>query len=265
MIRLLLALALLGSGCAPAGCDGPALAFRTPTGPNHYVAPGDMASGGGGSWSFVQATSSWTTGGSTTPPISLSFSSNVTAGSLLVAGLRCAPGSGAVALATNLGQNFVEIGSGVSYQSRDHRFFYLKNAASGATTVTASGSYSPGTYFDFGNIPLVIAEYSGLSTSAPLADQATKTDGGSYYSMTTTSVTATANGLLLVLASNDDGDRAITPDAQVTSRASVNTPSNNGFQLLQLTSPTSSGATGSVTVGAVVNSYWSTIAAAFTL
>ena len=265
MIRLVLALVLLCGGCAPAGCDGPALAFRSPTGINHYVAAGDMASGGGGSWAFIQGNSSYTAGGSSTPPVVLAYGANVTGGSMLVAGVKCYPGSGTVTLTTSLGQNFVEIGAGFNYQGRDHHFFYLKNASAGSTTVTASGSYSPGTYFDFGSIPMVIAEYSGLSTSAPLADQSTKSDAGSYYTMATASVTATANGLLLVLASNDDGDRAIVPDAAFTGRASVNIPTNTGFQLLELTAPTSAGATGSLTVGAVVNSYWSTIAAAFSL
>lgn len=220
---------------------------------------------GGGSWAYVQSASSYTVGGEFTPPISLAFSSNVTAGSMLVAGIKCGSLSGTISVSTSLGQSFVQAGIGIDYRGRVHSLFYLKNASAGATTVTASGSYSPGTYFDYGGIPFVLAEYSGLSTTSPLADQATKSDGGNYYSMTTTSVTATANGLLLVLASNDEEGRAIVPDAGFTSRASVNIPTNPGFQLLEWNAPTSAGATGSLTAGTVPNSYWSTVAAAFSL
>lgn len=215
-----------------------------------------------GGYAFVQATSSYTIGGSTTPPISLAYVANVAAGSMLVACLRCAHGSGTVTVSDGT-TNFTEV---VNYAYLiDHHFFYLKNATGGATTLTASGSVSPGTYFDFGGIPFIIAEYSGLSTSAPLADHAEKQDSGSYFTMTTASVTATLNGLLLVLAANDDGDRTVTPDAAFTSRAAPLGPSNAGFQLLEYNTPTSAGATGSLTAGTVVNSYWSTIAAAFSL
>ena len=126
---------------------------------------------------FVQGTSSSTSGTSMT----VSYTSGVGAGHLLVGMFRA---SGTTAVSDPLNGAWTKA---VGASDGINSLWYRAGASAGATTVTVSGTSS-------GSIRAVIAEYSGVATSAPLDGTACNT--GTTASATTGSTASVAAGEL---------------------------------------------------------------------
>jgi DnaJ-class molecular chaperone len=151
---------------------------------------GQSSSGGGGGggstapWSNVQTTAKQVTTGTNALP----FSSNTTAGDLLIAEVDFPNTSTFTSISDSEGNTWTEIGatSGVYTASR---LYYAKNIKGGADTVTTVVSATP-SYHE-----LYISEYAGLSTTAPL--DAYSVNAASASSFTSNSITTTASNDLL--------------------------------------------------------------------
>jgi Polysaccharide lyase len=142
---------------------------------------------------FVQGTSSSTSG--TSMPVA--YPANVAAGHLLV-GMFRASGTTSVSDSRNGAWTRAATASdGIN------SIWYRANAAAGATTVTVSGTTS-------GSIRAVIAEYSGVATSAPLDATACNTGTGTTA---TTGTTASVPAGELAFAGLGSFDSGITVSA----------------------------------------------------
>lgn len=227
MTRALALFALvLSEGCSPAGCDGSALAFRTPTGPNHYVAAG----GGGGTPTYVRASTYTDLVYGSTSPQTVAFTSN-TAGNLILVGVALAysangpnPVSGITDSAGNTYAKLVGYGgyaSPLSYLGWKE-VWYAKNINGSAGTNTLSVAATGGS-FD-GNQHTIISalEYSGCSTSAPISSYNAQgyKDTSDNVNMTTGNFTS---GAAVDLSWGNPDNSTIygwTPQASGTTRGS---------------------------------------------
>lgn len=135
------------------------------------------------------------TSGST---LGVAFGSNVTAGNLIVVMATWA-GAGDVTptVSDTLSNTYVEIGSHIFSMTADvgMSMFYAANITGGANTVTVN--YTASRVFR----EIMVAEYSGASTTSPLDTSAFTVDGTattSTDSATTPAVTPAQNASLLV-------------------------------------------------------------------
>jgi hypothetical protein len=142
---------------------------------------------------FVQGTSKATSGTSTT----VSYSSAVTAGNLLVGMFRAAGTTSVSDSQNGVWTKAVGASDGVN------SIWYRTNALAGTTTVTVSGSTS-------GPIRAVIAAYSGIATSAALDGTACNTGTGTTA---TTGTTASVPAGELAFAGVGTFDSPITVTA----------------------------------------------------
>ena len=132
----------------------------------------------------------------------VAFSSNTTAGNLILVGFDFASGATFSSISDSQGNTFTEVGSQLTTPAGSgSRLYYAKNIIGGADTVTvhttASASF----------IKVQVVEYSGLSTSTPLDVQYSNTgSAGSTYAGGTTTV---ANDMIVgFLASDGTGSAA---------------------------------------------------------
>ncbi len=143
-------------------------------------------------WAWVQDDSIYDTQGSTT--VVKAFTTNVTAGSLIVVKVSANTTTATATCADSLGQTYsLAVGPTVNASLGGSGFtqwvFYFANSAAGANTVTVTFSAS---------IPfkrMVIVEYSGLATSAVLDVTAAAT--GNSASPDSGAATTTANNELI--------------------------------------------------------------------
>lgn len=140
-------------------------------------------------YAFVQARG--TTGSGTS--LGLTYTSNVTAGNLLVAGVSWHSTTETASLSDGINGAWTTVAASLAsngvpgYRSQ---IFYRKNAGSGSTTVTATITGSV-TF-----IQLDLLEYSGGDTSAPLD---TANGGTGTTTAVSVSLTTTANNDLVVV------------------------------------------------------------------
>jgi hypothetical protein len=142
----------------------------------------------------------------------LAFSSNITAGNLLIAALASGIAGDTLTVSDSLGQTWTPISATFSAPSSvAMRVFYVQNCASGACTVTGTGT---------AGVDIVIVEVSGCATASALDVEAHNSGGtanGSSGNATTTSA-----GFLFGIIANDTGN--ITLASPITER---NVQSNN--------------------------------------
>src|SRR6202521_2678499 len=119
--------------------------------------------------SFVQGNSVYNV--ASAGSIALAFSSNVTAGNLIV--VQCEGATNVtMSITDSLGNTYTPIGTKVSQSTSDSELFYAKNITGGANTVTCT--YNPtaiGRYIAF-------HEYSGADKTSPLDVWAFGHNGG---------------------------------------------------------------------------------------
>jgi hypothetical protein len=132
-----------------------------------------------------------------TPDQSLAFTSNVTAGNLLVMGMRegaTPPGNPTVT--DSLGNTWT-----LAQAFADQFFYYTKTASSGACTVTVN---SQGTV----STRMVILEFSGTFGTAPFHTAATGVNQG-FSPITSNAVTpSAANGVMIALCANNSASES---------------------------------------------------------
>lgn len=177
MIRALLGLALLAvSGCAPAGCDGPALgAPGRPTGPNHYVAPADLASGGGGGpVTRAQITNYNDAGNISSASAFVTFSSAISAGGTIVACIESGDcnGTGIATFSDDAGNTYTQIDTLRSYPPACYTAAvmcaYAKNVSSYGANMKVTATALGGGFDSNRHTVLQAVLYTGTSTSAPI-------------------------------------------------------------------------------------------------
>lgn len=136
--------------------------------------------------------------------IALAFTSNVTAGSLLVVGgSNWGRTFGTSSCSDSRGQTYTRDVTG-SNGSPTIGVYSTPNAAAGATTVTLTAT---GTTDD---ISIAIHEYSGMATSSP-ADQArTGTGTGTTHSSGATGTTTQANELVFAVGTHNGSNVAVS-------------------------------------------------------
>jgi len=117
----------------------------------------------------------------------LAYTSNITAGSLLVLGLTAGNTDTLVSVVDNNGNTWnlavTQIGN-----VRQSWLYYAANANAGATTITVT--YTSGTYPDSSAIA---REYSGIKTVSPLDVTASASDGATAVTTHSTGTTATTS------------------------------------------------------------------------
>ncbi len=137
-----------------------------------------------------------TTSGGTSVSVSLAATS---VGDLLVVGVNSSNGL-PTSVADNKSDSFT-LASSLSVSSNRFAVYYAKNIAAGATSVTVAAPY--------GGIDVIVSEYSGADTTAPL-DQSQKYDNGynsgSSFTSGTTATTAQANEVLWGFAGEAQSD-----------------------------------------------------------
>jgi len=116
------------------------------------------------------------------PTQAISYSSNVTAGDLLVYFHYPNNNSSTISIADTIGNSWTQAGSTATTGINVFTAWYAISIASGANTVTGTFSANDA----FGNI--VIAEYSGVSHTSPFDAYA-----GNFYAAGVYSVAATAS------------------------------------------------------------------------
>ncbi len=159
-------------------------------------------------------------------PDPIAFVSNNTAGSLLIATARLTAVVGAISVSDTQGNTWV---SAVQQQNntagRWQVIFYAKNCKAGANTVTITSAVSQG------RIEGVIAEYSGLDTTAPLDQVAGANSGAGTGTVATAGpvTTTSASELLIGAFSNETADGlTFTAGASYTVR-----DKSNGNEVLE--------------------------------
>jgi len=132
-------------------------------------------------------------GGNYVTSTTLSFASNVAAGSLIVLfiGSGADAGSAIASVTDNRGNTYSKIQDGTNGVKGE--MWYAKNAAAGATTITISFTSN---YHD---ISVIAREYSGIDTTAPLDKQqeANDSDWLQSHSSGATPTTSQADELVL--------------------------------------------------------------------
>jgi hypothetical protein len=142
------------------------------------------------------------------PTQAISYSSNVTAGDLLVYFHYPNNNSSTISIADTIGNSWTQAGSTATTGINVFTAWYAISIASGANTVTGTFSANDA----FGNI--VIAEYSGVSHTSPFDAYA-----GNFYAAGSTNpissgnLTTTAAGDLLVAYFFDQGQGLVTGTA----------------------------------------------------
>jgi len=143
---------------------------------------------------------------------SLAFTSNITAGNLLIAALASALSGDTITVSDSLGQTWTPVSATFSAPTGvSMRVFYVQNCAAGACTVTGSAT---------GGVDIVIVEVSGCATSSALDVEAH--NGGGTANGSSGNATTTSAGFLFGIIANDTGN--ITLAAPITER---NVQSNN--------------------------------------
>lgn len=166
---------------------------------------------------FVQKTD--TSNSSPANSINVSYASNVTAGSLLVALFGWADTSLTASFADGRNGSWSAAASSKSSNAGfgyNTEVFYFPNAAAGATTVTATLSGTAGYMW------LVVLEFGSAATSSPLDASNSATGGSSAVSGSLTTVTDNALIVACSLVS------AITPTAGSGFTLASNLDGNGG-------------------------------------
>ena len=129
--------------------------------------------------------------GSAVSSVSVAFSTNNTAGNLIIAFVRMSTTSQTVTLADSAGNTYTQaVAQSQTSDGSQVRLFYAKNIVGAANTVTATFSAS-------NNHPwLAIYEYRGLSTTSPLDQTASAQNFSSAPSSGATGTTTGANELI---------------------------------------------------------------------
>ena len=168
-----------------------------------------QAGGGGGTWTYKQNNAASVTAASN----ALAFTSNTTAGDLVVAEVDWPNTLTFTSIADSQGNTWTQIGSEIlrSNGTRRSRLYYAKNIHGGADTVTATISGS-------GGQELFISEYAGLDTVNPFDGYSSNTSSGSSF--TSNNVTTTAANDLLYGMDSDAGNGSAA--AGWTTRSSLN-------------------------------------------
>lgn len=201
--------------------------------------------------SIAHVQSTGATGSGTS--VSLAYGSNNTAGSLLVAGCGYTPSGShdAVGISDDSSNSWTEIVESGPLSARYCALWQAPNVAVGANTVTADFTTDQ---FD---IMLGIAEYSGAATSSPKLAHAVNTGSGTTAS--TSALTASGDGELIVQATTWNNPAAITPGTDWNERVENNSAFNR-FQFQDFILNGESGVTPSNTAS---SSDWVTAAAIF--
>ena len=147
-------------------------------------------SSGGGSISLVQSNA---IEGTAVGSVTAAFTSNNTAGDLIVAFVRMSSTSQTVSVTDDAGNVYADaVTQGQSTDGHQIHIWYARNIKAGANSVTA-------TFSSTNNHPfLAIYEYAGLSTTAPLDKTAAAQGSSSAVSVGPTATTASANELIFV-------------------------------------------------------------------
>jgi len=148
-------------------------------------------------------------GGGYVNSFSFSFTSDITSGSLLVLNLIAGNADTISSITDNRSNTWTLAvnSSNPTVGERQSWLYYVKNAASGATTVTVT--YSGGMFPDSSYIA---REYSGMDTAAPLDKTSSANDGSSFvqtHSAGTTAATTQADELV-VLGGGSSGSASPT-------------------------------------------------------
>lgn len=134
-------------------------------------------------WAFVQSAIQHVNSGANAK----AFTSNVSAGSVLIADIYLSDGAATVSSVTDTnGNTWAAIGS-IQVMNGAGLIYYAKNATAGATTVTVTPST--------GGTHVLLHEYSGLDTSAPLEANVSAT-GTSTATADSGAATVTAGSLV---------------------------------------------------------------------
>jgi hypothetical protein len=176
-----------------------------------YIAAFKAASG----IAYVQST---TNSASTALTVAKAYTSNVTAGNLLVCILHVynnGGGPGTITVTDTLGNTWTHAPGGLSGYGGlgTDQIWYVASTLGGANTVTATCTTNGGS-----NYPgFTILEYSGITTSSPVEDhnQATANSSSSSSGNVTT---ANASELLLGYVTRVDASGSATPAAGWTTR-----------------------------------------------
>lgn len=128
----------------------------------------------------------------------VAFTSNVTAGSLLVLNLTAGVADTISSITDGRSNTWTSGATTANSETGERKtwMYYVKNAASGATTVTIT--FTAGMYPDSA---VIMREYSGMDTTSPLDQTSTANDGASYvqtHSAGTTGTTTQASELIIL-------------------------------------------------------------------
>jgi hypothetical protein len=196
--------------------------------------------------SFLQGKGSEASG----EALDIAFTSNVTAGSLLICGVMMNPGE-TVSVSDAKNGSWAELATTVS-SPFPTRFFYVLGAVAGATTVDISTTSSTSI---FG----VIGEYSGVATTSALDQQ--HSNGGSSQSSFTDSVTPGSNNEVLIGIYVQNVPQTITGTGGTAAR--VNSGSGvNYLWLVDNIITNGAGVSQSIT-GTMASATWGDILASF--
>jgi hypothetical protein len=139
-------------------------------------------------YGFVQGNSDGP--GSPDTTIAVPFSSNVTAGNLIIAVVWANNAFDRVSgVADSQGNTYVRVEGLDNPLSKGLYVYYVKNVTGGANTVTATLTTS-----EFAQ--MVILEYSGLDTTAPLDKHTSATGNGTTLDSGATATTTSANEMV---------------------------------------------------------------------
>lgn len=144
---------------------------------------------------FVQSNSNSAASGTT---VATAYSSNVTAGGLLVACIFSDVGVTSVAGSIG-GQTFSTVSANTDGATYTFGMYYFPNTTAGADTITATLSGATG------YTHLIIGEWSGVDTASPLdkfANQFQTAPGTGANAVTSGNVTTTTDGQLIIGCGN---------------------------------------------------------------
>lgn len=172
---------------------------------------------------FVQYSSTNWSAGAT---IAVVMPGNITAGSLIVVGVRYAQVARSVTGVTDsLGNTYQQVSARVAGSSAIVHTWYAMNATAGACTVTVTFDLAPtsGT--------AMVAEYSGILTAAALDKQAGATGlAGVAADSGLTAATAQNNELLVGVLALNGSSGGVTAGAGYTLRSLLGASMNHGLE-----------------------------------
>lgn len=145
---------------------------------------------------YIQSNAAYTSSGTS---YGLAYSSNVTAGSLLVSCIHA--GAGITSVTDTLGNSWAAATNLTDNSTYSLAMFYAYSPSGGANTVTVNFTGSVGYAHQ------VIGEWSGVASSSPLdksTGQFQATPGTGSNAVTSGTVTTTTNGQLIVGCANSD-------------------------------------------------------------